>query len=127
MIIPPNMVFHRVWHIPTVTPKRDMFKRKQVTTIFRTWPTFGILTCAVCGFQESVALDAMGGDANALKVGQTLADKFRQAGDKKETVGWGLDGLDGSLAEHGFFPWDFFQGLGWILFIFVGACEKTPQ
>ena len=72
-----------------------MFKRKQVTTIFRTWPTFGILTCAVCGFQESVALDAMGGDANALKVGQTLADKFRQAGDKKETVGWGLDGLDG--------------------------------
>ena len=43
--------------------------------------------------EESVALDAMGGDANALKVGQTLADKFRQAGYKKETahgmgVGW---------------------------------------
>lgn len=26
----------------------------------------------------------MGGDPNAMKVGQTLADKFRQAGDKKE-------------------------------------------
>lgn len=34
--------------------------------------------------QESVALDAMSGDANALKIGQTLADKFRQAGDKKD-------------------------------------------
>ena len=34
--------------------------------------------------KESVALDAMSGDANALKIGQTLADKFRQAGDKKE-------------------------------------------
>ena len=34
--------------------------------------------------QESVAFDAMSGDANALKIGQTLADKFRQAGDKKD-------------------------------------------
>ena len=32
-----------------------------------------------------MALDAMGGDPTALKLGQTLADKFRQAGNKKET------------------------------------------
>jgi len=34
--------------------------------------------------KESEAVEAMGGDPAALKVGQGLADKFRQAGDKKE-------------------------------------------
>ena len=36
--------------------------------------------------------------------------------------GWGLDGLDGSLAEDGFFQ-DFLISC----LSFVGACEKTPH